>query len=208
MGVTADCPTLRGSGAVDWPTMFRRFSRRLFTFAAAVSLALCVGILAMWASSYSERGQSLFYRLEEPGWVESELRSHQGHISFQRANAIASDMSVTTFPEPKRFLGFGFTNDSCVHSWPRPDALMMNRPAGPVLEPYLYVQVPYWPAALATSLLPMWWAIDWQRRQRARARVAIGLCPSCGYDLRATPDRCPECGHAPVTPTDPIKGVA
>ena len=53
------------------------------------------------------------------------------------------------------------------------------------------VVVPYW-FALALFVLPplLWLRAHRRRRQWQRAEG----CPTCGYDLRATPGRCPECG--------------
>jgi hypothetical protein len=53
--------------------------------------------------------------------------------------------------------------------------------------------VPYWLPCVLGAALPAWRAAA---RRASRRRRRTGRCPSCGYDLRATPDRCPECGHA------------
>jgi hypothetical protein len=51
--------------------------------------------------------------------------------------------------------------------------------------------VPYWPLVLLASAIPSVRVITWYAGHR---RFLKGRCRQCGYDLRATPERCPECG--------------
>ena len=56
-------------------------------------------------------------------------------------------------------------------------------------------------ALLAVAGLCAWLAAMKLRVMRWNHRFANGLCPYCGYDLRATHNECPECGAKPPNGT-------
>src|SRR5689334_263711 len=60
--------------------------------------------------------------------------------------------------------------------------------------------LPHWLPILLVSGGPGWVLIT---RKLRRDRERRGLCASCGYDLRASTNCCPECG-APITAMTPI----
>lgn len=59
---------------------------------------------------------------------------------------------------------------------------------------YLGLTVPYWAIIVLSGILPAMWIVLKMREPK----IEGNFCASCGYDLRATPQRCPECGIVPL----------
>ena len=187
----------------------RRAFRRLFTFSAAVSLVLCTASVVLWVRSYEVADDISFGRLTAAYFTSSRggvlltvvdwRRSSTGRAPptagsvryTRRVPWTGTDLSpVAGTTRDWRAAGFIFQTGVPVR--PPPD------PRGGAVVTYVApkwsVRVPYWSISCATLAVPsLWLAARLRQHRRSRA----GLCPACGYDLRATPDRCPECGRVP-----------
>jgi hypothetical protein len=191
--------------------------RWAFHILAGFSLLLAVAAAVMWVRSYRPAPEWIGYIWLVPKedhvlrtfWA---IDSGEGGICFETANIIIGDsrhrsrtaqQTVRTF-----YRGFQWwqlqPRSRSNYPFKRPDRTSLGRSLGfefhssstpsPVLgrnHSYLSVTVPYWFLILWLALLPGRQVFIFYRNRSRRRR---GLCIACGYDLRASEARCPECG--------------
>ena len=163
--------------------------RRLFNILAAASLLLFVAVCVVWVRSH---WVSDVVRIEPPrpvwGVQYCYVVTGKGGIGVgaDPGGAISSIEPGWASHRASRYGNGGWPNDT-----------LLNR-AGFAADAQrfssgiLYGAIaPCWFLALLTAAPPGMWLL---RRRKARRRAPEGHCRSCGYDLRATPDQCPECG--------------
>jgi len=194
--------------------VLRRAGRHLFTVLSALSLLLCV----LWVRSYWTSDGAVISR-QVPAWDSRDLWSSGGVIAY-RHFAVLGD-STTQYQAPgwyflhvptaevdrKQFFGTAFNGITHRLIDVANFDNKMNLPRNPLNAREIEVVVPYWAVLLAGWALPIGCFIYRQHgRRAARKAVALGLCPQCGYDLRESPDRCPECGLQRVQSSRTARG--
>jgi hypothetical protein len=107
-------------------------------------------------------------------WVQTHPTNNQTKIEFTSHKFDSFAVAKPEFFGSDHFLGFAFAH------YPAPEIQ------------YIQFTFPHWLPTLLT-LLP---TVLFGNLARRMGRHRHGCCQHCGYDLRATPDRCPECGMA------------
>ena len=161
-----------------------RLRRRLLNLLTGLSLLLCVAACALWVRSYfvgdawdwgtrtgragvdSCRGSLSVGRVEVPPAALATIP--RGHLFISKP---ASQAASQRLKPAWSFAGFALAHVSI----------------GGMRATELHV--PYWIVVLAAGVLPAVYL-----RRRFRVPPSTSTCRRCGYDLRATPQRCPECG--------------
>jgi hypothetical protein len=191
----------------------RRLGRHLSTFCSAVSLLLFVSVCVLWVRSYI--GMDIFFSPTGYAVTPEYVRTTGTSVSLSRGR-IFWKRATQDYPTPyERAVREGHNlNDGFRHvfhkgsrfspeGWARfglhAGSRTTVRPAArtdTLTESSVWLIVPLWLFAIVTATPAVAWFVKYRRR---RWRVLVGLCPTCGYDYRASPERCPECGTSTIT---------
>ena len=168
-------------------------TRRLLNLLTVLSLLMCVAACVLWVRSYST---AQFVGWSDPSRFLGALSMH-GLLRFELGTYPNDEQgwSHVSYPTPTSEPGLWgeVRAQDRRGGWLRRLGIAAARisydAAGKQVRRALYV--PHWLLAAPLLLAPL---ERLRRTLRSRRRRRAGLCARCGYDLRATPDRCPECG--------------
>jgi hypothetical protein len=160
--------------ALQFPRL-RRSRKRLSNGLALLLLLLCLAAALLWV-----RGRlvidEIYFNLHSHLLIAGSFPNHLDLIFYRTANYRGPLIEM-------------FPHDKYVPPMPEFWTIRFN---GDALK--WESSIPWW-LFLSFGVAPPIFTI-FRRMLRSR-NVRQGRCPSCGYDLRATPDRCPECGIIP-----------
>lgn len=199
-----------------------RLTRILLNFATALSAALCIATIALWFRGHWSADQiAAGYwdyrpRVTDPGYENASMllavHARGGStVAVVCRGCVAGPTYRHTGPGPgERHWAYDQpTGDAreFVESWAQGAGRNSTRWSFAGVrytggltrtgERSWAASFPDWMPIVAAGVLP---ACGLLRRARRRLRRDCGsrVCRICGYDLRATPERCPECGRTPV----------
>lgn len=172
--------------------------RRTLNILAAVSLALCAIVGGMWLAGGDAAlafGRSdTEYVVQLHGRDGLVLGSNRYGWPLRKVYGQA-DLPMIRTPMCVDFFG-RLTRNVQREAWGfRWADIELHGYDGKFLNREQYLQVPIWFVMLTLAAGGLLALPGFLRRRRVAHRKRLGLCIVCGYDLRATPERCPECGR-------------
>ncbi len=163
--------------------------RHLLNLTTVVSLLLCMATAVLWARSY--RGCDALLRPAAAGdrlCATSEFGVVVVELEGPVRGTVLPGWEYFQSPLPRRWpvragrFGFEAYRGGVTHFVRLPPSTLHG------------LAVPHWCLVLLFAVLPGRWLVVRRLAADARRRAEAGLCARCGYDLRATPSQCPECG--------------
>ena len=194
----------------------RRLARHLFTLCSAVSLLVCIAVCLLWVwAQWPYRRVDTYWqtvawnerRGERVVWRQSVRRIvlASGAVQINLRSGRTDGRALTAFSQSRRSLWPSSSYPAYEHTPPGTTfefthagfQLIRARNVGwvgapaPTATRECSFTIPLWAPAVVSGILPVSWVAA---RRRGRSRWRLGQCQKCGYDLRASPERCPECG--------------